>query len=303
MSLTNKTMLSYLKIKLLGMEQNDHKISNQVNAHLQTQFNAGVYRKCRINRKDIKMVISAAEKARATHRDLTRPWAEDGWRMLPSTLVMKYTAEMRAGKAVFEKAIRDIENTWAIIVNKQELRLGPLFKFTDYPYVYSRDNPAPGQKPYIVDKNPNLSKHYLYEYKMRPTPEAGHFILDLEQETIDELKLKLNDENAKNLASSKIELWKRLFEPVKNMADICSNDKKIFKTLISNVKKQLDLLKDLNVTDDADLNKMIADVKYHLTGFTPGQIRGDKRLKKQLGQTAHTLSTTMEGYMGGSTPK
>jgi hypothetical protein len=288
------------------MERNDHTLTSKVNAHLQTNPGAGVYRKCRINRKDINLIIKATEGARETHRELTRPWGEDGWRMLPSILVMKYTNEMRAGKAKFEKAIRDIETRWPAIVAQQEQRLGPLFRWNDYPFVYSLKTPIMvngKSQHYEVDPNVNLAKYYTYDYKMRPTPDTGHFILDLEKQTMDELKQQLRDENQKNLESSKLELWKRLFDPVKNMADICSNDKKIFKTLISNVKKQIGILKDLNVTNDTDLNLMLDDVRNHLTGFTSGQIRNDVRLKAKLGNKAQLLSDKMEGYMTGSTPK
>lgn len=299
--------MAYLKIKLLGMERNDHMLTGKVNKHLQTNVDAGVYRKCRLNRKDIGLIIKAAEGAREVHRDLTRPWGEDGWRMLPSTRVMEYTAEMRQGKAKFEKAILDIQRRWPAIIAKQEQRLGPLFRFGDYPFVYSNPNyttpiaPVASNTnaplPYIVDSNPNLSKHYLYDYKMRPTPDTGHFILDLEQEIIDELKDQLTDENQKNMEASKLDLWRRLFEPVKNMADICSNDKKVFKTLTTNIEKQIDILKDLNVTNDVDLKTMLKEVRDHLTGFSVGQIRDNKRLKNELGDKAQKLSAKMAGYM------
>ena len=45
---------------------------------------------------------------------------------------------------------------------------------------------------------------------------------------------------------------------------------------------------------------MLEDVRNHLTGFTPGQIRSDIRLKTQLGNKAQQLSDKMENYMTGS---
>jgi len=289
-------MLARLQIDMLGMSKKDWQTTKTVNISLNTAYDAGYYQKCRIDRKDVKDIIRTSEKARAIHRRLTRPFGEDHWRLLPASRVLEYTKEMRGIRQEFESAITDLEATWPAIIAKQQKRLGPLFKPEEYPFVGIDSNNPCG---YIVDSvGINLSKFYKYDFKLRPTPDSGHIILDLEAETIEELKTKLNKENKKALEESKKELWKRLFEPVKNMADICSNDKRVFKTLIINIKDQLSILSDLNITNDIDLTNMIKDVKKTLTGYTSGQIKDDKNLKEKLGQQATALSDKMAGYMG-----
>jgi len=296
MSLSKKTMLARLQIDMLGMSKKDWQTTKTVNISLNTAYDAGYYQKCRIDRKDVSDIIRISEKARAIHRKLTRPFGEDHWRLLPASRVLEYTKEMRGIRQEFESAIIDLEITWPAIIAKQQKRLGPLFKPEEYPFVEIDSNNPCG---YIVDSvGINLSKYYKYDFKLRPTPDSGHIILDLEAETIEELKTKLNKENKKALEESKKELWKRLFEPVKNMADICSNDKRVFKTLIINIKDQLSILSDLNITNDIDLTNMIKDVKKTLTGYTSGQIKDDKNLKEKLGQQATALSDKMAGYMG-----
>ena len=76
----------------------------------------------------------------------------------------------------------------------------------------------------------------------------------------------------------------------------------MFKSLIGNVESTLDVLKDLNVANNIDLTNMITDVQKELSGFTPGQIKNSKSLKKKLGQKAEVLSDKMAGYMGSSPP-
>jgi hypothetical protein len=47
------------------------------------------------------------------------------------------------------------------------------------------------------------------------------------------------------------------------------------------------------------MTNALEEVRQHLTGYTPGQIRDDKRLKKDLGKKAENLSNMMSSYMGG----
>jgi len=132
---------------------------------------------------------------------------------------------------------------------------------------------------------------------MRPTPDKGHIVIDLEAETINELKENLKEQEIKNMQESKVELWKRIIKPVQNMADICSNDKKVFKSLISNIKDEIVILGDLNVTNDIDMATILQEITTKLTTYTPGQIKNDKRLKTNLGKTAQDVTNTIDKYM------
>ena len=92
-SIAKKAMLASLKIKIIGMSEIDRKATRDANAYFQTSINAGNYQRCKIQRSDIKIAISAAESARKTHNRLTRPW-NDAYRMLPAALTFQYTSKI-----------------------------------------------------------------------------------------------------------------------------------------------------------------------------------------------------------------
>jgi hypothetical protein len=299
MSLTKKTMIAFLKIEMLGMSGKDRRLTKQINTDLNTSQASGFYQKCKIDRGSVRQIIKTAESARAIHRSLTRPFGDDGSRLLPATRVKEYTTEMRSSKQDFESAIHDIEIRWPVIIANQHSRLQSsktvIFIPEDYPFVVT-DPAATGG--YRILPGIDLMPHYKFAFKLKPTPNEGHIVIDLEAETIAEIKAQLKKDEIKNMADSKLELWRRIIEPVKNMAKICSNDQKVYKSLISNIEEELDILRDLNVNNDIDMTLVLEDIKAQLTGYTAGQIKDDKRLKAILGQKAQQLTDTMDKYVG-----
>jgi flagellar basal body rod protein FlgC len=301
MSLVKKTMIAYLKIEMLGMASKDRVLTDDINkAHLQTSAKAGYYQKCKIDRSSVSKIISTTQHAREVHKTLTTTFGDDGWRLLPAVRIKEYTAKMHTAKMEFEAAVHDVEARWPVIIADQYKRLKSqkkvMFDPDDYPFVKKSKMSATG---YVVQPNVNLMKHYKFDFELRPTPDQGHVVVDIEKQTILEIKENLKVQEQINLEKSKLELWRRLIEPVKNMADICGNDKKVFKSLVKNIEEEIKILKALNVTNDIDMTNAFEEVRQHLTGYTPGQIRDDKRLKKDLGKKAENLSNMMSSYMGG----
>jgi hypothetical protein len=297
MSLTEKTMVAYLKIEMLGMSGKDRRLTRAINADLNTSQDAGFYQKCKIDRASLHQIIRTAETARRVQKKLTRPFGDDGGRLIPSTRIKEYTNEMRGAKQDFESAVHDLEARWPAVIAKQYQRLSSsktvMFVPADYPFVKSDANGG-----YVIDPYVDLTPHYQFKWKLKPTPSQNHIVIDLEAETIAEIKADLKKQETINLAESNKDLWKRILDPVKNMADICGNDKKVFKSLIVNIEEEIDILRDLNVTNDIDMTNALDDVKAQLTGYTPGQIRDDKKLKTDLGHKAQQLSDTLDKYVG-----
>lgn len=293
MYLTKKAMLASLNIKLLGMSRVDFKATRDANIHLCTSIDSGKYQKCRIHRSDVRDILKVAEYARDKHRKLTTPF-DKIWNLLPSTLLLEYTAEMRDCKQKFNLARKDIENKWKIIVDKQAKRLGPLFRYNEYPFVYKDVKNSSG---YVVDTTVDLSPYYYFDHQLSTVPSKDHVIIDIENETLEEIKNEIEQREIEKLKINKLSILKRLIEPVQNIADICVNDKKVFESLVENLEQVIDVLTELNVANDADVATLIKETKDHLCGFTPGQIRNDKNLKRDLGNKAQMLSQKMNVIM------
>lgn len=282
-SFTSMSVLTELTIKIPGMSGKDESATNVANAELKATSDAGYYKKCKIARADILPAITARDHARDYRRMMTSPWGDNDLRLLPTARLLEYNAAMGDYKVNFEKAVSDIESNWDTIVDKQRTRLnkigGTLFDPKDYP---------PRHK---------ISEKFVFKTGQLPVPEVSHFVLDLEHQALEELKEDLDRTNTEKMNRCQLDMFERLIAPVSKMADICSNDKRIFASLFENLEQTLDILTDLNVTGNIDFMDMIADVKNHLTGFTPGQVRKNKHLKQQLGQKADELSAKMKAMV------
>ena len=280
-SLTTKAMLAKIECSIIGMRKKDAFATITANNALQTSQAAGMYQKCRISRENIIDAIRARDKATALHRKMTTPFTSDNWRLIGAELVMDYGRQMGNIKHEFESAVVDIVNRWHAIIAFEKNRLGPIFIDSEYPM------------------QSEVAEQFAFAHHLKPIPDEGHIVVDLETEVLDEIKAAMRKENNENLRRSMKDLWKRLFDPVSNMADICGNDKKVFKSLIGKIEDIVDIMPSLNILNDPNLNDLTDEVKKKLTVFTVGQIKDDKILKKTLGKEAEVLANKVRNYIDG----
>ncbi len=194
---------------MLGTEERDRKLSADVNLNYLT-VNAGFYHKCKIDKRHLRPVRAAAHVARIYHRKNTVPW--DGYaRLLVASKALEYANKMSEFKIGFENAVNDLKLAWPSIVQAEQVRLGGnLFNPADYP------NQA------------ELDKYFSFGHQIEPVPDKSHLVLDIENEVLEEIKNKLDQENKNRIEDAKKEMYVKLLEPVSRMANICTNDKKVY---------------------------------------------------------------------------
>lgn len=279
MSLTSKAMLAKVHCSIIGQKKKDIEATDKSNSYLQTSANAGHYQKTRISRENIIDVIRARDAATKLHRKMTTPFTSDGWGLISADLVMDYSKEMGGFKTQFEAAVVDVVNRWDAIVAFEQKKLGPIFKRSEYP-----------------DKS-QVADYFGFDHELKPVPDEGHIVIDLEAEVLHDLRKKLRKKNEENLKRSITDMWHRLFEPVNNMADICLNDKKVFGSLIEKIEEIVTIIPSLNIIDDPNIKSMADEIKNRLLIHTTGQIRDDRQLKQKIGKEADDLAQKVKGFM------
>ena len=279
-TLTSMAMLVHLKIEMIGMKGKDPDATRGANRHFNTTDEAGDYQKRKILQTDLRDVVKFAGQARNMHMSFTMPFGNNGWRILPAKRILDYTNEMAVHKTNFESAVTDVVNDWPNIVNRAQGRLtGSLFNPGDYP------------------RQDHVASYFSFGFDMTPIPEKSHIVLDLEQEMIEDLQEKLELQQKQGLEKAMADVWKRLYEPVKNMAKVLSEDKKIFTSLIVNIEEIVALLPIMNLAGDANMNMLAGEIKQQLLGHTAGQIKEDDNLKALLAANATNIMNKMSGYI------
>jgi hypothetical protein len=266
------------------MTGKDDSATTVANTHLKATTDAGYYKKCKIARSDILDVIHARDAARDYRRRMTSPWGDGDLRMLPTSRLLEYDTAMGEFKIKFEDSVMDLASNWNNIVDRQKKRLnksgGSLFDPNDYP----------AQK--------GVTNWFVFKMEQLPIPEISHFALDLEVNILAKLKEDLQKVNDEKIAHCQMDMLARLIAPVANMADICSNDKRVFDSLVENMDQTVDILTDLNVMGNLQIMQLLKEAKDRLTNYTTGQIRKNKHLKQKLGQEAEALVENIRAVMG-----
>ena len=280
--LANSATLVRLQINQLGLSKKDNAITDVAHdAYGINDARAGHYRKFMVDRTDILKISKTANTARSLHRVMTVPWGYDNYRLLPATLIQKYTRKIKQFKIEFDSHVSDLEVRWPSIINAAKLRLGPAFDPNDYAMASE------------------IPKAYLFDIHFKPIPQDNHFVLEVEKETLKEMKDKLNQEQEDNLENAMANLWHRLYEVVERMAErLDDKNPRIFKTLVTNIEELTSILPDLNLTGDPQLTDMCNDVKDKLCAYTAGQLKKDGRIRKQAASDAKDIQQRMDAIMG-----
>ena len=96
------------------------------------------------------------------------------------------------------------------------------------------------------------------------------------------------------------DLWRRLYEPVKHMAEKLADPEGKFKdTLVSNIREIAGLLTRLNVAEDPNLEELRKEVEAKLCGQAPETLRTDATIRTMVAADARQIADVMRGYMGG----
>jgi len=282
--LTNSATLVSLQIGQMGLSKKDLAITDAAHdAYGINDKRAGYYRKFKVDRTDVLRITKVASSARTFHRIMTVPWGHDKYRMLPATLIQKYTRKIKQIKMDFMGHVSDLEARWPSIINAAKLRLGPAFDAGDYA---SADL---------------IQKLYTFDIHFKPVPQDDHFVLEIEQETLNEMKKKFNEEQNDNMENAMANLWHRLYEVVEKMATrLDEKDPRIFKTLVTNIEDLTKILPDLNLTKDPRLTDMCDDVKDKLCIYTLGQLKKAKRARRETAKEAKEIQDKMDAIMGKS---
>ena len=280
MEIQNKVLLSKLTISQFNPKKADTQTTNEVLREKQASRNAGMWVKYLVNPDNLLSVTSYAQKARLEHYKLSLPWEDEGWRILPVKMYTKYQDKMIKCKDRFNMEVEKFVTEWPECVEEAKIALKDMFNIQDYP---STDQ---------------IRSKFDFRILFLPLPSKEDFRISLSQEEMEERKkdvdnlIKVAEETAMK------DLWSRLSSPIKNMVDKLSDSDSIFRnSLIENLREVLDLVPNLNISDNTELDLIIKECKDKLTIYSPEVLRENSRIRKTVALQAEELLNRMKGYI------
>ena len=287
-SLSTRAMLCSLSIGMWSARKHDPEASEEIATRHGAQADAGRYHKVLLPKEALAEILKIVNEARQEHYFMTLPWGDDGYRVLPAAAYMDHAAKMRAFSNRFQPAVDALIEKFGQLVADAKVRLGSLFREGDYPHPEE------------------LRSKFSFETKVLPLPDAGDFRVALGDEEKERVKRQITAAVEASLQVASRDLWQRLYEAVTHMAERLGAyratgegvEHPFRDSLVTNLVKLVDVLPKLNVTQDAELERMAEQVRSALL-VDPRELRKSELVRVETAKAAADIAARMSGYMAG----
>lgn len=266
-----------------GATKEDKKLTKEIADSHQFEGPGGRYFKILIRSSILKTYENLGAYARDWHYRHTLAWGDTNQRLLPTKMYFDYVKQMgeyaKQGAALADEFVAKYDNELALA----KRRLKDAFNEGDYP---TKDS---------------LRRKFACELNYWPLPSdnTNDFRIQIGQKQLNKMAAQIQSHYKRVYEESMRDLWNQLYERINHMHEQLTGQKKrVHHTLVNNTEEWLDVLSKLNVTDDPQYNKMIAEARLKLCKYTTEKIKGDDPTRTQVSNDAKDILERMRVYVG-----
>lgn len=267
MSIQNAAVLCDLNISVWTGRKLDKKVSEEVDAAKSTKTRAGNYHKRLLaGTKRLDNIAAVQSAARLFHYKYTLPWTEGGTGLLPMKNFFDYKAGISALEKRFWDSVDEFVNEYSTLVSAAAFQLGDLFNPNDYP---------------SVDE---VRGKFRFRYSFAPLPASGDFRVDVETQTVDELKQQYEEMYNDKINTAMKDAWDRLHETLTHLSEKlnASGMNAIRDSAILNAGELCGMLTKLNVLNDPKLEDARKRLESALCGVSGPELRKDEQMRADV---------------------
>jgi hypothetical protein len=285
--LSRKATLVAVIISQWTARKLDKRVTDEVNRSHGASEDAGRYNKLLIEAKRLEAINSVVGQARRLHYSMTKPWCDEGMRILPNVLHTKFADAFRKLKRDFDRAADEFCRDYPHFVEERKRALNGLFNPADYP--------APA----------DIREKFKLECKTFPVPDAGDFRSDvLDTDTIDDIKRELNETSDKVLHDAMKDTASQISEVVGRMAEKLKSYKNsegrnfFTASLVGNVRELAELLPAFNLTNDPALDQIAKRIQRELCVEEAETLRKDDNVRAVVQKSADDILRDVSNLLG-----
>jgi hypothetical protein len=255
MSISSSAVLVRLNISVWTANKLDKVATDQVTTSNHADPKAAQVRKnLMAGTRARKDIADYAAECRLWHNKMTLGWEDRGHRLLPTSLFLQYKQELNKRQAVFDTMVDDFLRNYDAHVQISSNYLGTLFDATDYPSVTE------------------VQHKFGFELAFSPVPEAGHFVLDIPAQELEETRKSCEQDTEKRLAEAMNGVWERLHKLLTGMSEklaVRGDDAKQrwHDSFVDNAVDLCHMLTHLNVTKDPHLEQARRALETAMVGM------------------------------------
>ena len=288
----SRAMLVRVSVKSWEARRFDRKVTDEVNATHGAAKEAGRFNKHLLGgRKAAPQHAAALSAAGAVRQELyaqTLPWADEGWRLLPTANFDTFTDAMRKRRGAFDTAVSEFVDAYPSLVEGARILLNGMFREGDYPAAHE------------------VGARFSVEVEFSPVPAQGDLRVALPAETVADIERRTAERVERATQDAMQDAWSRLRDVVAKLRAKLAEKRDdgrpaIFRdSLIGNVRDVVDILARLNVTGDDGLEQVRAQVEAEFAGLSPESLRKSAPARDAAVNKADAILATMTELYGGA---
>lgn len=275
-------MLVKLSISQYNPRRADDKITREVLDNHGANRDAGLWVKNIIDPKTLSAVGNAAVKTRGAHYRLSLPWADEGWRILPTTVYTAYQDELRACKKDFDLAVAEFVKNYPTYIANAKKALNGMFNEKDYP------------------SQAAITEKFGVDVNFSPLPCGSDFRVNLGKDELSSMKDDVDQRVQTAIKDAMKDLWSRLAQPIKHMVEKLKTTDGVFRnTLVDNIREIVEVIPSLNIVDDPELAAIVKECREKILKHTADDLRDVKEIREEVRSNAEKILEKMKDYKGG----
>lgn len=280
MNLNDRALLVQLSISQWLARKYDKKATREVAVAHGTAVDVGRYNKSLLPMQNLlDNVHKKASLIREKYYKNTLPWGMDGTMMLPTSNYLQFMNEFRKEKGEWMHLVDDFVAEYPQLVANASTMLGGLYDAADYPTASQ-----------IRDK-------FRMDMAVYPVP-SSDFRVEIASDELSRIQHDVETRVKDAQQQAMQEVWQRLFDRVKHMAEKLSDPKAIFKnSMVEHATELCALLPRLNFADDPNLEALRKEVEAKLIKH-PEALRNDPDLRSDTAAEARRIMAAMGTFMG-----
>ena len=280
MKLSDRALLVQLSISQWTARKYDKRATQEVASNHGVTTSVGRYNKSLLPMNDyLDHVHKKATHIRTKFYDNTLPWGMDGTMMLPTANYLSFMADFRKEKGEWEMLVQDFLSDYDQMKLDAQRILGSLYNAADYP------------------SGLELRHKFNMDMAVFPVPSAD-FRVSIGSEELSRIQADVVRRVKDAERTAMLDIWQRLFDRVKHMAEKLADPKAIFRdSMVENAREICALLPRLNFNDDPNLEALRQEVEGKLIKH-PEALRNDPDLRRDTAAEAKKIMDAMSVFMG-----
>lgn len=272
--LSRKATLLAMSISQWTARKLDKKVTKETNAKYNASKDAGRFNKLLIEAEHLKKITTLVSEARTLHYSMTKPWSDQGLRILPNMLHAEFSEKFRVIQRDFNDAVDKFVAEYPGFIEKRKADLNGMFNPEDYP--------SPSE----------IRSKFKLEKQLLPFPDADDFRSNLDPETTEAIRKELVADTANVIDNAMKDNAEQIITIVGHMASKLKDygeGKRMHDSLVENVRELAKVLPAFNLTNDPKLDAITNRIRNELCGEEAETLKDDAKVRATVAKSADDI--------------